>query len=254
MSQVIKQQCAGHAKDDPQSGYHVPAKADYFEFDKSVADVFDNMAARSIPGYAHFWQLVTNIVNARKIQSYTQVWDMGVSTGAGLDAVRRGVFHPYLDYFGIDISESMLAKASERCPYAKMSAHDLRNGLPDVAAGNVSIFIFGWTLQFLSSHELRKRLIKDAAAALCDKGIIFVGEKYSLDDAPEICEVMQDAYISWRRQNGYSLEEIKAKTIALKGSMSPWLHSDLIQCATEAGLVATPLYRQFACGGYMLHK
>jgi len=233
-------------------GYHIPARADYFEFDASVADVFDNMAARSLPGYRHFWDMVTLVMSQRGLPHWTQVWDMGVSTGTGLDAVRRAVFHPYASFHGIDISEPMLEKAKQRCPYAELKVHDLLTGLPEIEKGKAGVFIWGWTLQFIKGKEHRAALLRQCAEALHDDGIIFVAEKFDLSHDPELATAMQDAYISWRVGNGYTLEEIAAKQKALAGSMDPWTHEELLTAAAAAGLKAKPIYRQFSFGGYAL--
>jgi tRNA (cmo5U34)-methyltransferase len=232
---------------------HFPADPNRFVFDASVAAIFDNMALRSIPGYGGYFERVSEIVSRKRLPKYSQVWDMGVSTGAGLDAVKRATFHPFVEYFGIDISEPMLAKASERCPYATMQVHDLEKGLPDVEIGNVSVFLWSWTLQFLPSKELRRELLLKSAEALHPEGCIFIGEKFVNSD-PVLQEVLEDGYYKFRLENGYTIAEIKAKSKALEGSMWPWTHEELLETAETAGLRARPLYRHFNFGGYVLSR
>lgn len=232
---------------------HFPADPTKFVFDASVAKIFDNMAMRSIPGYGYFFERVSEIVSRKRLPEFSQVWDMGVSTGAGLDAVKRAVFHPFVEYFGVDISQPMLEKAGERCPYATLFKHDLETGLPELERGNVSVFLWGWTLQFLQSKELRADLLAQCAASLRSDGMIFVGEKFVHDDA-DCQQVLEDGYYKFRLENGYTIAEIKAKSAALANSMWPWTHEELIATAEKCGLKAKPLYRQFNFGGYVLSR
>lgn len=234
---------------------HFPRKADRFEFDGEVAEIFDDMAARSLPAYHYVYNLISDWVARNDLPHYSQVWDFGTSTGKGLVAVQRGAKHPYIHYLGCDISEPMIGKASAKCAWAQISQHDLNAGLPpQLEVGNVSVAMFGWTLQFLEDVLLRQRLLKDAFDALAPGGVLFVMEKFR-DEGP-FASIQQDAYISWRRDNGYSLEEIRAKTVALRGAMYPWRVEDLL---TTMSLVdgiesAVTLYRMFSFGGFAFVK
>lgn len=231
---------------------HFPTDPDRFVFDDKVAAIFDNMAVRSLPGYRYYFDRVTEIVALSRLPNWSQVWDMGVSTGAGLDAVKRAVHHPFVEYYGVDISDPMLEKAKERCPYGVMINHDLMRGLPlQVEPGKVAIFMWNWTLQFMQDKQARARLLKDSADSLAPGGMIFVAEKYVSDD-PDVQTVLEDAYYKFRLDNGYTLAEIKAKSKALENSMWPWRHSDLLDVAETCGLQAIPLFRQYNFGGYVL--
>ena len=234
---------------------HIPAKPDKFEFDADVAPIFDNMALRSLPGYEYVYRLITTYVSRTFMPGYSQVWDFGTSTGAGLKAVQRGAQHPYLHYWGCDISDPMLDQAEAKSNWFELIQHDLTLGLPQqVQYGNVSIAMYGWTLQFLEDRELRKRLLKDTFNALVPGGTMFVMEKF-VDDGP-FGPMLQDNYIGWRRDNGYSLHEIKAKTQALRGAMFPWKISDLMAAMSEVNEVesVTTLFRLYSFGGFAFRK
>ncbi len=234
---------------------HFPRNAERFEFDAEVAEIFDDMAARSLPGYDYVYHRITDIVSRMSVPHYSQVWDFGTSTGMGLKAVQRGAKHPYVHYLGCDISDPMVKKAAG-LPWAKIITHDLTTGLPaDVASGKVAVAIFGWTLQFLENRVLRERLITEAYRALMPGGWLFVMEKFS--DTTEFGDTMQDAYIAWRRDNGYSLEEIEAKSMALRGAMFPWHETSLLAAVQRAsgGLAdCRVLFRLFNFGGYAVQK
>ena len=235
---------------------HRPADPNRFVFDETVVPIFDDMAARSIPGYKAFFDHVTRLVAGRPLPKWSQVWDMGVTTGAGLAAVKRATFHPYVEWFGVDISQPMLDRAGQNCPYATMIQHDFQNGLDalPIERGGVSVMLWNWTLQFVTPQLAeREALLRAAAEVLHKDGMIFVGEKYR-DRDERIHEAMEAAYYTWRMDNGYAAREIKAKSGALSGSMWPWTHEDLVRVAESCGLRVTPLYRMFNFGGYVLTR
>lgn len=233
-------------------GKHFPADPTKFEFDAEVTKVFDNMAVRSIPGYREVLAHLSRILADSKLPTGSQVWDIGCSTGTGLMAAMTALDDPLLEYYGIDISQDMVARAAADIPMADIFVHDLRNGLPGgVEHGNVGLIMCNWTLQFLDSRALRRALIRDMYAALAPGGLLVICEKFKLSD-PKMELAAQRGYLWWRRNNGYSVEEIIAKTIALQGSMHPWSPEQL-----EASLPETNwewMYRLYNFGGVIVRK
>lgn len=234
---------------------HRPTDPNRFTFDASVAAVFDDMAERSLPGYGNAYRAIGHLAGRMNLPRYTQVWDMGTSTGAGMLAIKEGVgLNPYLDFYGVDISEPMLDKAHSKCPFATVVKHDLTTGMPEqMVPGKVSVIVFGWVLQFIEGHEQRVRILTEAYNALMPGGFIAVMEKYDLPH-PVMNAVMQDSYIDMRRANGYSLNEIEAKTKALKGSMWPNDPDFCTEVLTGLGANVHILYRELNFGGIVAFK
>ncbi|ORE91047.1 tRNA (cmo5U34)-methyltransferase 2 [Stappia sp. 22II-S9-Z10] len=235
---------------------HYPKEDNKFLFDETVAPIFENMAIRSIPGYHAYFASITQLLAASPLPEFCQVWDIGVSTGAGLQAVKRVTFHPFVEYYGTDISEPMLDIARDRCgKYATLIKHDITTGLPSqVELGEVGVFLFSWTLQFVSpDFELRQAILEDAYKALRPGGWIFVGEKFELLNA-SAQRAAHNLYYEGRIQNGYSLKEIRAKSKALDNSMWPWPPEWLTGVMSALGAEEHLLFRQHHFGGYAFQK
>lgn len=234
---------------------HIPANPERFEFDAEVAAVFDNMASRSLPNYHQAYRVVGHLAARMPLPKFSQVWDMGTSTGMGLKTIKNGVgLNPYLEYFGVDISEGMIEKAKGNCPFATIINHDLTKGLPiAMRPGKVSIIVFGWVLQFIESLAARRNLLEQAYMALAPGGFITVMEKYNLPH-PLMNEVMQDSYIAMRVENGYTLNEIEAKSQALKASMWPTAPDYASDTLRECGADVQVLYRELNFGGIVAFK
>jgi tRNA (cmo5U34)-methyltransferase len=233
-------------------GKHFPSDPTKFVFDAEVTAVFDSMAVRSIPCYREVWGMVSRVLADTKLPPGSQVWDIGCSTGTGLMAAMTALDDPLLEYYGIDISQDMVAHAAKDLPMADIFAHDLKGGLPGgVEHGNVGLILCNWTLQFLDSRQLRRALIRDMYQALAPGGYMIICEKFRLPD-PKMELAAQRGYLWWRRNNGYSVEEIVAKTIALSNSMWPWSPEDL------ADAIPTDtwewMYRLYNFGGVIVRK
>lgn len=234
---------------------HYPTDPNHFEFDEGVAKVFDNMALRSLPGYERAYQVIGHMAARSNFPHFTQVWDMGTSTGKGLATIHAAMgLNPYIDYYGVDISAPMLERALAKCPFATMLNHDLTKGLPaEVNVGEVGVIVFGWVLQFIEDVGARERILRAAYAALAKGGFIAVMEKYNIPD-PLLNGVMQDSYITMRRQNGYTLDEIKAKNKALSTAMWPSAPEWTANVLTDAGADVHILYRELNFGGLIAIK
>lgn len=235
---------------------HLPQDPDHFEFDDEVSSVFDDMAMRSIPGYSETFDMVGNLLSRTVLSDYTQVWDLGCSTGAGLECVYNANVNPLVSFHGVDTSAAMLALVAEKVAHTALYQHDLTTGLPEeFAFGEVSVVLMNWTLQFIEDHDVRRSLIKDCYDGLCPGGYMFISEKFRLPDR-DLDASAQASYLWWRRMNGYSLEEIRAKSRALKNSMWPWTTDDLLS-AINVGCPDADvqwLYRLYNFGGVLVRK
>jgi tRNA (cmo5U34)-methyltransferase len=243
-----------------KDGKHFPANPASFKFDAEVAEVFDDMARRSIPGYVEAHHVMGRMVERLPLPEFSEVWDFGVSTGTGLATVAASARTPLLYYRGCDVSEPMLDKARVRLEQdfnlrLKLVKHDLTFGLPEtLTPGKLGVGIFAWTLQFLPCVVTRERLIIDAYRALVPGGALFIMEKFWLADTPLLDEVAQARYMRWRMDNGYTVEEIEAKTAALKHAMWPWQPYLLTELLTRLGAKWEWTYRTMNFGGVVAVK
>lgn len=233
---------------------HYPSNPDMFAFDADLAPRFDDMAQRSIPGYTHAHEEITRLIRLMDVPVFnSQVWDFGCSTGAGLQSIYRARPHTPASYYGCDVSRPMREMTRERCPWAHVEGHDLLQGLPErLEMGKVSVAVYAWTLQFILDEEARRNLIKETYKALRPGGMMFVFEKWT----PEcLLENARDGYIAWRVAQGYTQEEIEAKTKALRNVMRTWSESDLIDAFVSARVDNfAQVYKSWNFGGYVVHK
>lgn len=214
-------------KDEQGSLIHYPSKPDMFEFDADVAQVFDSMAERSIAGYRQSHELNAYITR-RWVEQQCQhknplhVMDVGASTGGYLEALHKEFWvHPStsipgLKLHAIDISTPMLDKINEKLPKVRTCQQDIMtmaNLQQEYDIVNIS-----YVLQFLKPNQLLSA-VKEVRSCMPQNGLLFVSQKEKIVSG--FGDIFQDRYIDFRKANGYSDEEIAAKTEALKKSMFP---------------------------------
>ena len=249
---------------DIDSGKHIPKDPDKFVFDEEVAPIFDNMSVRSLPGYDHCYALMTSIMRDMEFKPNDQVWDFGVSTGKGLISCRDGIDEPLVDYWGCDVSEPMLKIARAKCPWGRFQSWDFETtpAMPFTDIRQMKVAIWGWTLQFLKNSQLRQLLLKKSYDLLEPGGVLFLMEKWSdtcgIDEAVTgFPATMQREYLKFRRGNGYTAQEIVAKSSALKHSMWPWSRAEAFQALYRSGFEQNKvfgLYQMYNFGGLIAFK
>lgn len=209
---------------------HTPRRRDVFQFDEEVASIFENMAIRSIPMYAE-----THRMHASLAKDFIEAWlrrrgvsgnqipyilDIGASTGVFFKMLNTVIGddarHTPSDYVAVavDTSEAMLSRLSTTMPWvtdALIGADSVDHLGMQFAVINVS-----YTLQFLDKST-REAALQSIAKAIEPGGLLLVSQKY--DVGPAFGRQFTQEYIQFRKDNGYSDEEIESKTRALKGSM-----------------------------------
>ena len=83
-----------------------------FEFNQGVADVFDDMAIRSIPNYSELQQIISEIVQVR-YTSVGTIYDLGCSTGNTIYNILKKLHSTDVKIIGIDSSQAMCNKCRE---------------------------------------------------------------------------------------------------------------------------------------------
>ena len=188
--------------------YATPRGAGRFRFDAEVADVFQDMIERSVPGYASLIHGIA-VLGGKYAQAGATCYDLGCSLGTAARALsaRMGPEHPVL---AIDSSPDMLA----RCPRFPDSSVQYRCAdIREVALDAADVVVLNLTLQFLPPGD-RLPLLQRIAGALRPGGALILTEKIRFDEAAEI--LVQKRYENFKRAQGYSELEISQKRTALE--------------------------------------
>lgn len=192
---------------------------DSWDFDGPVADSFDDMLERSIPGYQVMRELVFE-VGRRFVRPGSAVVDLGCSRGEALAPfVERYGGQRQNTFLGFEVSEPMLGLARLRFDGADdcfISKTDLRQPLPSYKA---SLTLCVLALQF-TPINYRQRILRDVFERTNKGGALILVEKVLGGDAM-LDALMVEEYHELKLRNGYTEAEVERKRLSLEGVLVP---------------------------------
>ncbi len=217
-------------------------RASGFQFDETVANVFDDMLERSVPLYREAQRMTVEL--ARNFaQPGSGVADLGCSTGTTMALLCQGIPDPTVRIVGFDLSKAMLDKSREnlgrlgllqRCDLRQQDLHQ------EFDLGPVSVVIMNYTLQFVRPLY-RDTLIRNIFQALRPRGCLLLSEKVLAED-PTLNSMYIDLYYEFKRKKGYSEMEIAQKREALENVLVPYKVKENAELLQRNGFAAPELY------------
>lgn len=201
-----------------------------FEFDASVASVFDDMIGRSVPFYDVSVRLTSEIL-ARTLEQNARVIDLGCSTATSLLALFS--LRPDLEFCGVDNSEAMIEKARSK---AAAFGAKINLELADVLEFEVKNFdavLLNYTLQFIRPIH-RAQFVRKIYDGLNDGGVFVFSEKIIYENKT-LAKNMIEIYENYKAQQGYSRYEIAQKREALENVLIPYTEDENRTLVLEAG-------------------
>jgi tRNA (cmo5U34)-methyltransferase len=212
-----------------------------FEFNESVARVFDDMLERSVPMYRECLESAVGWC-ARFAKKETHIYDLGCSTGTLMQCLaERLPADSGVRLAGLDNSGPMLVKAREKLATSplpcKLMEADLQGDFP---LTNASVVLMNYTLQFLPP-ERRLSLARKVYKGLNDGGLLILIEKVKSDNL-KFDETFIEFHHAHKKAQGYSQLEISRKREALENVLTPWTVGENINLLMEAGFASTELF------------
>lgn len=192
-----------------------------FSFDDKVAEVFHDMASRSIPGYAEIIKGIGKMA-AVFAQKDTAVYDLGCSLGACTLEMRRHLAPEKVgQMYAVDCSKAMI----DRCRFylssykSDIPVNIVLGDVTELSMQTASFTVMNFVMQFMRPEE-RDAVAKKIFDATCDGGAFVISEKMAFSD-PAAHGLMNELYWDFKRDNGYSELEISQKRNALEEVLIP---------------------------------
>jgi tRNA (cmo5U34)-methyltransferase len=191
-----------------------------FQFDEQVVQVFPDMIARSVPGYASILSMIEQLAT-RFVVPGTEVWDLGCSLGAATRLIRRRapqdcVIHAVDNSSAmIQRLQSIISESGDVGCAVEVHESDLRS----VQMNNASFVVLNLTLQFLPPEE-RTDVIQNIFHGLRPGGALLLSEKLCFDD-PNQQRLLTELHHDFKRAHGYSELEIAQKRSAIENRLVP---------------------------------
>ncbi len=192
-----------------------------FRFDERVAEVFDDMISRSVPGYEPV-QSISLKVSEFFAQNQSSIYDLGCSSGTTLRLLSHSTKIPSsVEIVGVDNSSSMIEKARKKLD-AQNESKKIKlicDDLQSLKLEDSSVILLNYTLQFLPL-EKRQLLLAKTFQALKPGGALLLSEKVVCPENSIQQFVTQNHHV-FKKNNGYSQLEISQKRQALEDVLVP---------------------------------
>jgi tRNA (cmo5U34)-methyltransferase len=215
-----------------------------FQFDDKIADVFDDMLARSVPCYRIVIDMVTSLLD-RSLGPGDKVFDLGCSTGNTLLELARKCTTSDLQFTGIDNSAAMISKAAHKAEMFSLSdCLTFREAdITKLDFNDAGAIIMNYTLQFIRPVQ-REAFVTKLFNSLKPGGILILSEKVISHD-PELNRAYIDFYLDFKRHNGYSETEIARKREALENVLVPFSIDENKELLSRAGFQSVETFFQW---------
>lgn len=199
-----------------------------FEFNDTVASVFDDMIQRSVPFYS---EIIKNqaILTSRFYKDNTMIYDLGCSNGNYASAVISIMKDRDFKLTAIDNSSPMIDLFTKRTD-GFGSAGRVEALVADIREINFkqsSVITANLTLQFIPPQD-RDDIINRVYESLIPGGIFLLTEK-TVNSNSKLAELQQEIYYGFKERNGYSTIEISRKREALENVLIP----ETVECHKE---------------------
>ncbi|WKE64496.1 carboxy-S-adenosyl-L-methionine synthase CmoA [Gallaecimonas kandeliae] len=191
-----------------------------FAFDEQVADVFNDMINRSVPGYTTILHTLGKLA-PRFAKSGSKIYDLGCSLGAASLAIKRSVDIEGVELIAVDSSEAMVSRARRQLEAykGKVQVSVQQADIRDIDIQDASLVVLNFTLQFLPPED-RDALIQKIHDGLRPGGLLLLSEKLVFEDNA-INDLLCELHWDFKRDNGYSELEIAQKRTAIENVMRP---------------------------------
>jgi len=217
-----------------------------WSFSGEVANQFDDHVSKSVPLYAQGHQLVCAISDFF-VKADSVVYEVGCSTGAlTCKLADHNVAKETARFTGIDIEPDMIERAR-----ARSEASDLSNvnfEVDDILLYEyepADLIVAYYTVQFVRPDQ-RQVLIDKLYQTLKWGGALLLFEKVRGPDA-RFQDMLSSLYSDYKLEQGYTPDEIVAKTRSLKGVLEPFSTQGNIDQMKRAGFVDIMSVMKYLC-------
>jgi tRNA (cmo5U34)-methyltransferase len=229
------------AQDHVGNGIVSPNSA--WTFGGSVADHFEEHIKHSIPFYLEGHELVCQISDFF-VRSESVCYELGTSLG---DLTSKLCIHHHhrsnVKWVAIDNELEMIEKAKTRHQNANIQFVHADGCLFDFQKSDFIVAYY--TVQFVQPR-LRQELINKLYEALNWGGALLMFEKVRGADA-RFQDILTSLYTDFKLENGYTSDQILAKSRSLKGILEPFSTQGNLDLLTRAGFKDVMTVMKYLC-------
>ena len=225
------------------AGDAIEARNAGWTFGGDVNLKFDRHAAKSIPLYHEGHELITRISDFF-LGRGSVCYDLGCATGTLSARLAEHHQGRGVRFYAIDGEEGMVLKTEERCQGHDDVVVQLADVL-DVDFEAADLVICYYTMQFVKPKH-RQEIFNRIYHALNWGGGLLLFEKVRGPDA-RFQDMMTSLYTDFKLEQGYTGEEIIAKSRSLKGILEPFSTGGNLDLMRRAGFADIVTVMKYVC-------
>ena len=178
------------------------------------------------------------------LSSNSICYDLGCSTGSLLNILSSRHCRKNIQWFGFDREEKMIEQAKINSDKSN-HIHFVCKDLLDIEFEKSDLIIAYYTIQFIKPSNRQIILNRIYESLNWGGGFLFF-EKVRAPDA-RFQDMMQNLYIDYKKDQGYQLDQILAKSRSLKGILEPFSTKGNYDLLSRAGFIDYMTIIKYIC-------
>jgi len=223
-----------------------PANRANWKFNGEVVELFDKHISRSVPLYKEGHDLICDMSDFF-IKPDSLCYEIGCSTGTLiLKLAAHNQTKPEARFVGIDIEKDMIEKAQDKASKTKgLNVSFIADDVTQLELDSADLIVCYYTVQFIKP-SVRQKLIDRLYEKLNWGGALLLFEKVRGADA-RFQDILCALYNDYKIREGYSADEIIAKSRSLKGVLEPFSTQGNLDMLKRAGFVDINTVQKYLC-------
>ncbi|PZD70733.1 Carboxy-S-adenosyl-L-methionine synthase [Acaryochloris thomasi RCC1774] len=214
-----------------------------WSFGGQTREQFEQHIHKSVPFYAEGHQLVEALSDFFLVEG-SVCYDLGCSTGSLMVSLAERHANRQIQFIGIDCEADMAQQAqAQGQTFANIEIR--HQNLIDVELEPADLIVAYYTMQFVNPKH-RQAIFNQIYEALNWGGGLILFEKVRAPDA-RFQDMTTTLYTDFKLQQGYSGDEIVAKTRSLKGVLEPFSTAGNLGLLERAGFVDIMTVMKYVC-------
>ncbi len=214
------------------SGDGIDAKNANWKFSGQMVENFEEHVQKSVPFYNSGHDLIVKLSDYF-IKNDSICYELGSSTGKL--SYQLSLHHNFRDsqFIAIELEEDMVIQAKKN--YREKNLSFLAEDIIIYEYSKSDLMIAYYTIQFIHP-KLRQELINKIYNSLNWGGAFIMYEKVRANDA-RFQDIITGLYTDYKLDQGYTPQEIIAKSKSLKGVLEPFSSKANVEMLKRAGFV-----------------
>ena len=237
----------------PDVGDIIKAENARWHFSKVDSEKFSKHIEKSIPGYNEGHRLIEELSDFF-IKKNSIIYDLGCSTGNLTHKIAVRHADQKVKVIGVEREHSLLQAArlnGKNSPEPNLEYR--KEDIIELELEPANLVIAYYTLQFLSLKN-RKTILKRIWRCLNPGGAFLLFEKVREPNS-RLQELTMLLYNDFKLQNGYSGDEIIAKSRSLKGVLEPLSSRENLKFLKDSGFRETGrIFKRLCFEGFIAIK